>query len=193
MQLASSLAPTSRRFAVSLGYKMSASVESFGTLAERILDQMSDSMSGRWFVELFSKKKVFVSFDYENDKQYKYLLDAWHANPKFEFSYSDRTPTEIQSNDIGRIKAALTAKIKTATHTLVIVGQYANQPHRDRAEIGFKNWINFEINQSKANGNRIAAVKIKPHYGFPDELMTSTGKYIEGYSEGNITKVLDEA
>ena len=24
-----------------------------------------------------AKKKVFVSFDYENDKHYKFLLEAW--------------------------------------------------------------------------------------------------------------------
>lgn len=144
-------------------------------------------------MNLFSKKKVFVSFDYETDKQYKYLLEAWHANPKFDFSFSDRTPTEIQSNDIGRIKAALTAKINTATHTLVIVGQFANQPHRDRTAIGFKNWINFEINKSKESGNRIAAVRLKPHFEFPDELMNSTGRYIEGFADDNVTKILDEA
>ena len=66
-----------------------------------------------------TKKKVFVSFDYENDRYYKYLLEAWDANPDFEFVFSDKTPSEIDSNDIGRIKAALTTKINSATHTLI--------------------------------------------------------------------------
>ena len=33
-----------------------------------------------------AKKKVFVSFDYENDKHYKFLLEAWDANPKFDLT-----------------------------------------------------------------------------------------------------------
>lgn len=144
-------------------------------------------------MDMFSKKKVFVSFDYESDKHYKYLLEAWHANPKFDFSFSDMTPTEIQSNDIGRIKATLTAKVNAATHTLVIVGQFANQLHRDRTAIGFKNWINFEIYKSKENKNRIAVVRLKPNFEFPEEFLTSTGKYIDGFSEDNVTRVLEAA
>ncbi|CAC9487784.1 hypothetical protein, partial [uncultured Gammaproteobacteria bacterium] len=27
-----------------------------------------------------AKKKVFVSFDWDNDKNYKFLLQAWDAN-----------------------------------------------------------------------------------------------------------------
>lgn len=76
-------------------------------------------------------KRVFVSFDYENDRQYKYLLEAWDANPDFDFVFSDATPSEILSNDIGRIKAGLTTKIILATHTLVIVGREANKIHRN--------------------------------------------------------------
>ncbi len=26
------------------------------------------------------RKKVFVSFDYENDRRYKFLLEAWNDN-----------------------------------------------------------------------------------------------------------------
>ncbi len=35
----------------------------------------------------YRKKKVFVSFDYDNDKQYKFLLQAWDANPNFNFVF----------------------------------------------------------------------------------------------------------
>ena len=66
------------------------------------------------------KKQVFVSFDYDNDKQYKYLLQAWDANPDFDFVFKDKTPGEINTNDIGRIKVGLTRKINEATHTLFV-------------------------------------------------------------------------
>jgi hypothetical protein len=95
------------------------------------------------------KPKVFVSFDYENDRLYKQALDMWDANKRFQFTFQSHTPTEIQSDDISRIKAGLTLKVKEATHVIVIVGRYANQPHPDRLKIGFRNWINFEVYQAR--------------------------------------------
>ena len=61
-----------------------------------------------------AKKKVFVSFDYENDKHYKFLLEAWDANPDFDFYFSDLSSNEIQSWSIPTIKAALTRKNKSS-------------------------------------------------------------------------------
>jgi len=92
-----------------------------------------------------AKKKVFVSFDWDNDKHYKFLLQAWDANPEFEFAFSDYSSNEINSWDIPTVKAALTRKINTATHTLVIVGKEANKKHPDSAEIDYKIRLNFEI------------------------------------------------
>jgi hypothetical protein len=60
--------------------------------------------------------RVFVSFDYENDRHYKYLLEAWNPNPRFNFTFADATPDEINTLNVGRIKAALTSKINDATH-----------------------------------------------------------------------------
>lgn len=39
-----------------------------------------------------TKKKICVSFDYENDSHLKNLLAAWNANPRIEFSFDDKTP-----------------------------------------------------------------------------------------------------
>ena len=79
-----------------------------------------------------TKKKVFVSFDYENDRRYKYLLEAWDENPNFEFVFDDKTYSEINSENVSRVKAALTTKIRSATHTLAIIGKYANEEHEDQ-------------------------------------------------------------
>lgn len=137
------------------------------------------------------KKNIFVSFDYENDKHYKYLLEAWNANDEFDFVFSDKTPTEINSENIGPIKAGLRKKIREATYTLVIVGKEANKQHIDHELIGYKNWINFEVAKSIEDGNRIAAVRLEKSYSLPEEL--SKGKYalVEGYTEGNIIDVLN--
>ena len=137
--------------------------------------------------------KVFVSFDYENDRRYKYLLEAWNGNPEFTFVFQDMSPDEINSNNVGRVKAALTAKINTATHTFVIVGRYANSPHKDAYLIGSKNWINFEIKQSKAAGNKLVAIKLDRTYGSPDELIGAGASWAMSFNEDAILKALREA
>ncbi|NQV12906.1 MAG: TIR domain-containing protein [Parcubacteria group bacterium] len=140
-----------------------------------------------------NKKEVFVSFDYENDKHYKYLLEAWDANDEFDFVFSDKTPTEINSENIEPIKAGLTKKIKEATHTLVIVGEEANYQHSNHELIGYKNWINFEVAKSIEDGNRIAVVRLENNYTLPEEIHEGEYSIVEGYTESNIIDVLDNA
>jgi hypothetical protein len=134
--------------------------------------------------------EVFVSFDYENDRRYKFLLEAWNENPQFQFTFADRSSREVQSNDVGRVKAAITQKIRSATSTLVIVGEYANQPHKDRMLIGYRNWINFEIAQSKACGNQLVAVKLNRTFESPDELRNANARWAMSFSQDAILKAI---
>lgn len=32
-------------------------------------------------------KKVFVSYDHSEDAHYKHLMQAWNANPDFDFEF----------------------------------------------------------------------------------------------------------
>jgi hypothetical protein len=140
-----------------------------------------------------AKKKVFVSFDYEKDKHYYFLLKAWDANSDFEFSFSDYTSKEIQSDSIPVIKANLTKKINEATYTLVIVGAEANRRHKDAAAIGFKNWQNFEIAQSKSNHNKLVGVKIDRSNESPDELLNSGVSWAFSFTQNSIIDALNKA
>jgi len=140
-----------------------------------------------------AKKKVFVSFDYEDDHHYKDLLKAWDKNPNFEFTFSDLTPSEIQSFRIDRIKAVLTRKIKQATYTLVIVGKNANKRHPDWLEIGYRNWINYEIAKSKENKNKLVGVKIERGYESPEELVGSGASWAMSFTQKAIIKALNDA
>jgi hypothetical protein len=140
-----------------------------------------------------AKKKVFVSFAYENDKHYKFLLQAWDANPKFDFLFSDLSSSEINSWSVDRIKAALTRKINQATYTLVIVGKEANKRHRDWREIGYKNWLNYEIAKSKENGNKLVAVKLDKSYESPEELLGAGASWAMSFTQDAIIKALDNA
>ena len=136
---------------------------------------------------------VFVSFDWDHDRRYKFLLEAWNKNPRFQFVFSDATPGEIDTNNVGRIKATLTTKINAATHTLVIVGEHANSPHPKRNLIGYKNWINFEIAQSKVARNKIIAVKVDRAYESPDELVGAGASWAMAFTEDAILRALSEA
>lgn len=140
-----------------------------------------------------AKRRVFVSFDYDNDKHYKFLLEAWDANPDFDFDFADATPTEIDSNNVGRVKAALTTKIREATHTLVIVGKYANAPHAKRHLIGYRNWINFEVAQSKAAGNKLVAVKLDRAHESPEELVGAGAGWAMAFTRDAILRALKDA
>lgn len=140
-----------------------------------------------------AKKKVFVSFDYENDRHYKNLLSAWDANSNFEFYFNDHSSGEVQTNDISKVKAALTTKINQATHTIVIVGKYANTQHKDHKEIGYKNWINFETAKSKLNSNKLVGIKLDSTNTSPDELLNSGAKWAMSFTKEAIIKALEEA
>lgn len=142
-----------------------------------------------WFSASY-KPKVFVSFDYENDRRYKNLFEAWSTNSRFQFTFQDFTSREIMSNDVGRVKAALSAKIKSSTYVVVVIGAYANQIHPDAAKIGCRNWINFEIQQAIFYKKRVVGVRLDPSYVLPEMILGSEGRHVEGFSQMGIMTAL---
>lgn len=140
-----------------------------------------------------AKRKVCISFDYEHDRHYKNLLSAWDSNSNFEFRMSDKTPNEINSNDYSRVKAVLTQKIKNSSYLLVVVGKYANTRHPRFREIGYKNWITWEIEKAKENNLKIVAVKIDRSYNTPDALYGCGASWAMSFNQSSIIKALNEA
>lgn len=139
------------------------------------------------------KKKVCISFDYENDKEYKNLLSAWDANSNFEFAFNDLTPTEINSDDYSRVKAVITKRINSADYLLVIVGKHANEEHPRKNEIGYKNWLSWEINKAKELGKKLVAVKIKSSNKLPKVLLGQGVSLARSFKKEAIIKALNEA
>jgi hypothetical protein len=140
-----------------------------------------------------SKKKVFVSFDYDNDKHYKALLKAWDANPNFDFYFSDLSSKEINSESIPVVKQALSRKINEANYTLVIVGKEANKQHDDYREIGYKNWLNYEIAKSKEHKNKLIGVKLDRNNESPEDLINSGASWAISFTRDAIIKALNDA
>ena len=138
-------------------------------------------------------KTVFISFDYDRDRHYRYLLSALKANKRFDLDFTDGTPREIRTNSISRVKAVLTTRINEATHTLVVVGQDANRLHEDHREIGERNWQHWEINRSVQSGNKLVGVKINRQYESPTPLLGQGASWAMSFSVDAIIAALDQA
>ena len=139
------------------------------------------------------KKNVLVCFDFERDRYYKYLMNAWDANENFDLSFNDVTPSEIQSNNISVIKANLTKKINLADVTVVLVGRDATKPHKDKREIGCDNWQIFEIERSKENGNKLVVVYLDSKYEAPDACYGCGASWVNSFNEADIVAAIKKA
>ena len=137
-----------------------------------------------------NKPQIFVSFDFENDRQYKYTLNMWNANSNFEFTRNDISPSEIQSWNIPTIKSVLSRKINEATYVVVIVGAEANKLHKDRERIGYRNWQNFEVAKAKELGKSLIAVQLNSLYEYPEELKFSGAKRVYSFKHDDIVKAI---
>lgn len=139
------------------------------------------------------KKKVLVCFDFERDRNYKYLMNAWDANDNFDLIFNDVTPSEIQSDSISVIKANLTKKINLADVTVVLIGRDATKLHKDRYEIGYDNWQIFEIEKSKENGNKLVVVYLDSKYEAPDACYGCGASWVYSFNEADIVKAIKNA
>ena len=109
-----------------------------------------------------AKKKVFISYDYDNDKTYKNLLLAWDANSEFDFSLDDTSAdVSINSTDAAAIKRAISAKINNSTYFLCIIGKKTYKSA----------WVKWEISKAVELGKKIVAVKIDSTNTSPDEIL----------------------
>lgn len=138
-------------------------------------------------------KRIFISFDYENDKNYRYLLSALKDNPRSDIEFEDLTPEEIQSDDVGRIKAALSRRIGRSDYTLVIIGEHANSYHPDRNEIATRNWQWWEIEKSDELENGFIAVRISTTCTTPDPLYGKGATWANSFKVESIISAIDTA
>ena len=146
-----------------------------------------------WEGRRVAKKNVFISFDFDHDRDYRYLLKAFSANQDNEIQFTDSTPGAINTSDIGRVKAHLTTKIREATHILVLVGEYANTRHHDAVSIGTRNWQWWEIEKGISEGDKkFVGVKLDASNPAPDPLL-GIGARWAAYKVEDIARALREA
>ena len=128
-----------------------------------------------------AKKSIFISYDYDNDKNYKNMLLAWDANKEFDFGLTDHSAdVSIDSNDAAAIKRAISAKINNATTFLCLVGEHT---HKSK-------WVNWEIAKAVELKKRIVAVKIKSTNQTPAGLQNVGANWAMSFTFDAIKKAI---
>ena len=85
----------------------------------------------------------------------------------------------------------MTTAIRKATHTLVIIGKHADSYHKDREEIGERNWQWWEIEKSAEEGNGFIAVKIRTENDWPTPLYGKRAKWANSYIVEAILRAIE--
>lgn len=131
-----------------------------------------------------AKKKVFVSYDYDNDKEYKNMLLAWDANGAFDFSINDQSvDVSVNSTDAAAIKRVISARISNSTYFLCLVGSKTHN----------SGWVKWEIDKAVELKKRIVAVKISSSNTTPDELLGVGASWAMSFTFDAIKKAIDGA
>ena len=112
-------------------------------------------------------KNVVCSFDYENDRKYYNLLEAWNKNPNIEFFINDCTPSEIQSESVSKIKQVLSTKIGQAKYMVALIGKHEK-------------------------GNGLVCVKLDSSYDAPIEAYGIGAKWVYSFNLDDINNALKE-
>jgi len=131
-----------------------------------------------------AKKKIFISYDYDNDKHYKNMLVAWDKNGEFDFGFSDQSAdVSIQSTDAAAIKRAISAKINAATYFLCIIGSKTSK----------SGWVAWEIEKARELKKRLVAVKTASDNTTPSGLLNAGASWAMSFTFATIKKAVEDA
>ena len=130
-------------------------------------------------------RKIFISFDYENDKHYKNLLIAWSGNPDFaDFYINDQSVSDpVDSDRAAPVRRAISAKISAATGFLCIVGE----------ETSKSRWVKWETEKAAELGKCIIAVKVNKDCPTPSALYGVGATWALSFNFEAIKNAIEEA
>jgi hypothetical protein len=129
-----------------------------------------------------AKKKVFISYDYDNDKHYKNLLLAWDKNSDFDFSFNDESvDVSVDSNKRDVIRRVISARINDSSRFLCIVGEKTHK----------RSWVKWEIEKAVELKKKIVAVKTAKDNDTPSSLLGVGAEWALSFNFDAIKKALD--
>lgn len=128
-----------------------------------------------------AKKKVFISYSYNNDKHYKNLLLAWDANSEFDFNVNDQSvDVSVNSTNAAAIKRVISNKINNSTYFLCIIGE---KTHKSE-------WVKWEINKAVELKKKIVAVKTDSTNVSPSEIKGVGASWAMSFTFESIKKAI---
>lgn len=131
-----------------------------------------------------AKKRVFISYDYDNDKHYKNLLLAWDANKQFDFYlYDQSVDVSVDSTDAAAIKRVISARINLSTYFLCIVGKHTSK----------SGWVAWEIEKAVELKKKIIAVKTDRSNDTPVGLYDVGASWALSFTFDSIKNAIDTA
>jgi hypothetical protein len=131
-----------------------------------------------------AKKTIFISFDYDNDANYKNMLLAWDKNKEFDFElYNGSLKEAINSQDAEYIKSKIRPLINRASHLLCIVGKRSASSE----------WISWEIQTAVNAKKRLIGVKIEKSNTSPDPLLKNGTTWALSFNFEAIKKAVEAA
>ena len=131
-----------------------------------------------------AKKKVFISYDYDNDKHWKNLLAAWDKNGDFDFTFYDASvDVSVDSTSASVIKRVISARISSAPRFLCIIGKSTHK----------SGWVKWEIEKAVALKRKIIAVKTESENISPGAILGVGASWAMSFSFAAIKKAVDEA
>ena len=133
---------------------------------------------------MVAKRKVFISFDYDNDRNYKNMLVAWDKNKNFDFGFYDGSVTApVNSAAAGPIRRVISGRIAACPRFLCIVGK---QTHRS-------GWVAWEIHKAVELKRTLIAVKIERSNTSPTNLLGVGATWALSFTFDAIKKALAES
>ena len=94
--------------------------------------------------------KVFIGYDYDNDKAFKDRLLRWDANREFDFSSYDQSfGVAVDGPGAAAIKQDLAARIGDASYFLYIVGKESYR----------SGWVVWEVRKAVELKKKLVAAK----------------------------------
>ena len=131
-----------------------------------------------------AKLRVFISFDYDNDKHYKNLLVAWDKNDLFDFSFYDGSVTvPVNSTDAAPIRRVISQRIADCPRFLCIVGKDTHK----------SSWVRWEIDKAVELKRKFITVKTDRSNTTPTNLLNVGASWALSFTFDAIKKALEES
>ena len=126
--------------------------------------------------------KVFIGYDYDNDKAAKDRLLGWDADREFDFtSYDQSFGVAVDSAGAAAIKQDLAARIGDASCFLYIVGKESYR----------SGWVAWEVRKAVELKKKLVAVKTDSINNSPSVLQRAGVSWSKMFNFDSVKQAID--